>query len=93
MRLDLLRNFTPKKPESDWKELTERVFQVRDDGHVLKLLRALRFAEEQSKKVGDQEGFLLKDQDWLKAGNMLAEIAERDGENFVRGAGFDEAWA
>jgi Questin oxidase-like len=93
MRFDLLRNFTPKKPANEWKELTERVFHVPDDGHIIKLLRALRYAEEQTKEVGDQEGYLLRGQDWLKAGNMLVEIAERKGDTkFVGGSGFDEGW-
>lgn len=93
IRLDLLRNLTPKKPASEWKELTERLFRLPDDGHVLKLLRALRYAEAQAKEVGDQEGYLLRGQDWFKAGNMIVDIAEGKGDsNYVRGSGFDEAW-
>jgi hypothetical protein len=29
---------------------------------------------------------------WLKIGNMVIDSVEDDGTNWVRSAGFDEAW-
>ncbi|KAL2793203.1 hypothetical protein BJX66DRAFT_306566 [Aspergillus keveii] len=66
-----------------------------DDGHLSKLVRALRNAEEVCKPYGGQEkerGLAIAGDSWLKIGNMVNDSVKGEDAMWVRSTGFDEAW-
>ncbi|KAF5018715.1 hypothetical protein F66182_9299 [Fusarium sp. NRRL 66182] len=97
---DLLRNYTPKdgndlvtKPE----DLFPRIHNIVDDGHTVKLARALMLAQRVLKPYEDRGWIKIKgDDEWLRAVYVLAdanEEADAQGETmWIRSAGFEEAW-
>ncbi|GME36003.1 hypothetical protein GTA08_BOTSDO08348 [Neofusicoccum parvum] len=90
-----LTDYTPKNPGDSWDELLNRAraFVDEDDGHAAKMIRALASGSEVCKSV-DRTRFGLKTQDlWLKAANMGMDSVEAGEPNWVRGAGFKQAWA
>lgn len=92
--LALLRDHRFQNKEDTWPGVVQRVFAAPDDGHAVKLVRALRFGQTWCEKNGSgAEGQLLQGDDWVKAARLVVEIVERrDGRAYVRGAGFEEAW-
>lgn len=63
-----------------------------DDGHAVKLGRAVAHGEVVSSKYEDQDWCKIKGFMWLKIGNMVIDSVEDDGEYWARSVGFDEAW-
>ncbi|KAF4978016.1 hypothetical protein FZEAL_5541 [Fusarium zealandicum] len=96
LRGDEIRNYTPKdgnklvdKPE----ELFPRFHKIVDDGHTVKLARALTLAQRVSKPFEDKEWARIKgDEAWLKAVYLLLDGNENAETMWVRAAGFDDAW-
>ncbi|OBT59343.1 hypothetical protein VE04_00264 [Pseudogymnoascus sp. 24MN13] len=77
-----------------WNQLGERLFKINnDDGHAVKLLRALGTAEQVTK--GFEGGKVQKDQ-WLGIGRMVVDSVEAvqgsDQSPWARSVGFDKAW-
>ncbi|KXS94935.1 hypothetical protein AC579_4484 [Pseudocercospora musae] len=91
IRLQDIRSYTPKKA-SGWDEIFDRVVQFDDDGHASKLIRAIASGEKICEAYEGKEGFMLGGGDWLQLGHMVIDSVERPGNNWVRSAGFDEAW-
>ncbi|KAM3414892.1 hypothetical protein BST61_g10035 [Cercospora zeina] len=91
IRLDDIREYVPKK-SSNWEEVFERACKFDDDGHASKLVRAVANGEKVSKPFEGKKGFALEGEDWLKIGHMVIDSVETQGDNWIRSAGFDEAW-
>ncbi|KAK3072515.1 hypothetical protein LTR53_006651 [Teratosphaeriaceae sp. CCFEE 6253] len=91
IRLDLVRQYKPKRP-SGWDEIFDRVVMLDDDGHASKLVRALAHGQRICEPFEDREEFRLKHDDWLKCGHMAIDSVEAGEPHWVRSAGFDEAW-
>ncbi|KAK5134324.1 hypothetical protein LTR08_006753 [Meristemomyces frigidus] len=91
IRLDIIRAYTPKEP-SGWDEIEDRVCRLEDDGHASKLVRALAHGQRICEPYGDREEFRIKHDDWLQMGHMAIDSVEHPSQNWVRSAGFDEAW-
>ncbi|KAF4953460.1 hypothetical protein FSARC_12383 [Fusarium sarcochroum] len=97
---DLLREYKPKdggklvdKPE----DLFPRIHKLVDDGHTVKLARALMLAQRVTKPYEDKEWVRIKgDDEWLRAVYLLLDANEeadkQGGTMWVRSSGFDEAW-
>lgn len=89
--------YTPSKLEAgdaEWKGIFRRLTEFEDDGHAVKLGRAVANAEklckpyeEDGAAVGVLNGFM-----WEKIGNMIVDSVEDTGATWARGAGFPEAW-
>ena len=64
--------------QQQWDGIARRVMAVEDDSHLIKAVRAL----------SGHEGFPLRKDDWLKIGNLVADLAEDypNGEHFFFGA-------
>lgn len=89
-----------------WEDVLERLCEVPDDGHAVKLGRAVRVAEGVCEgfegrggegKVVEGEGkgkWRVKGAMWEKIGNMVVDSVEgsEGGERWVRNAGFERAW-
>ncbi|KAF4445168.1 hypothetical protein FACUT_137 [Fusarium acutatum] len=100
LRGDLLRGYKPKdgdnlvrKPE----DLFPRIHKVVDDGHTVKLARALMLAQRVTKPYENKEWVKIKgDDEWLRAVYLLLDANEeadrQGGTMWVRSSGFDEAW-
>jgi hypothetical protein len=63
-----------------------------EDGHAIKLVRAVKHGEEVSKKYEDEEWCKIKDFMWLKIGNMVVDSVEEEGATWARSVGFEQAW-
>ncbi|RDW88323.1 hypothetical protein BP6252_00355 [Coleophoma cylindrospora] len=87
--------FVPKDLEagsSSWTGVFRRLFDFDDDGHAIKLGRAVRNGQVVCQKFEDEEWCKIKDWQWEKIGNMVVDSVEDTGQNWVRSAGFEEAW-
>ncbi|KAK4546135.1 hypothetical protein LTR36_002272 [Oleoguttula mirabilis] len=91
IRIDDIRDYRPKQP-SGWDEIEDRVCRLDDDGHASKLVRALAHGERICQPYDDREEFRIKHDDWLQMGHMAIDSVEEPSANWVRSAGFDEAW-
>nr|POE51515.1 oxidoreductase afly [Quercus suber] len=95
IRLDIVRGYHPKQ-SSDWDSIEDRVVHLDDDGHASKLVRALAHGQRICEPYESREEFRVKRDDWLQLGHMAIDSVEdsmaKDQPNWVRSAGFDEAW-
>ena len=97
--LSEIATYIPKKLEKgevEWPGLFERLFEFQDDGHAVKLGRAVRNGELVS-EGGDgdkkeREGFKVRGSMWEKIGNMVVDSVEDTGKTWARSVGFEEAW-
>ncbi|TKA71881.1 hypothetical protein B0A55_06333 [Friedmanniomyces simplex] len=91
IRMDLVRQYTPKRP-SGWDGILDRVTALEDDGHASKLVRALAHGQQICEPYEDSEEFRVKHDEWLLMGHMAIDSVEAGEPHWVRSAGFDEAW-
>ena len=92
---DAVRNFTPKDSKplvSKPEELLPQFHVIPDDGHVIKMARALLIVQRVSKEYEGKDWIKMDDDMWLKAHYMLLLGSEGQSSKWVRAAGFDEAW-
>ncbi|RBA10766.1 hypothetical protein FPRO05_05355 [Fusarium proliferatum] len=97
---DLLRSYKPKDGENlvgKPEYLFPRIHKVVDDGHTVKLARALMLAQRVTKPYENKEWVKIKgDDEWLRAVYLLLDANEeadrQGGTMWVRSSGFDEAW-
>jgi hypothetical protein len=95
--LEEISTYTPKrleKGEAEWPGLFQRLFEFHDDGHAVKLGRAVRNGELVTKEWEEKgvewdkvKGFM-----WEKIGNMVVDSVEDTGRTWARSVGFEEAW-
>ncbi|KAF7559043.1 hypothetical protein G7046_g5112 [Stylonectria norvegica] len=99
---DEIRKYVPKNnyiPEgkreiSTPEELFPRYHRIPgDDGHIVKLARALVLAQHVSRKYADRPWIRIVDEDmWLRIHFILLDGTEHLDPKWVRSAGFEEAW-
>lgn len=82
------------KGEWTWDDIVRKVNAMEDDGHVAKLIRALRNGEARGRPYEAQEGFPIRGDMWLQLGRMTVDSVQGLGETtkWVRNAGFAKAW-
>ncbi|KAG9236545.1 hypothetical protein BJ875DRAFT_371942 [Amylocarpus encephaloides] len=93
--LDEIIGYMPVRSgkEAEWEGVFERLFDIEDDGHAVKLGRAVRNGQLMSDQAGNGEGgLMIKGNMWENIGNMVIDSVEDDGAKWGRGVGFDEAW-
>jgi hypothetical protein len=98
--LDEVTAYVPIKPEAgdaEWPGIFRRLSEIEsEDGHAVKLGRAVRNAQLMSedwvRNGGNEEKMRIKGPMWEKIGNMVVDSVEDTGEHWVRSAGFEEAW-
>ncbi|KAM0255218.1 hypothetical protein ACHAQJ_005982 [Trichoderma viride] len=99
LRLDAIKSFSaPEQNNSVTKpaDLLPRFYEIIDDGHTIKVVRALLIAQELSQKYSGKPWIRIADEEtWLKVHQILLQSTEGPQEPalWVRSAGFDEAWA
>jgi hypothetical protein len=93
--LNEITDYEPvKAKEADWNGIFTRFFGFQDDGHAVKLGRAVRNGGLVCGKwveKGD-EGMKVKGEMWEKIGNMAIDSVEDSGAHWARSVGFEEAW-
>ncbi|KAL4933814.1 questin oxidase family protein [Aspergillus undulatus] len=111
-RMDLLMYISRNAPElyldritkypvsSDWDTIVSQSrHHPQDDGHLSKLVRALRNAESVCDVYKGQEkerGLKIAGDSWLRIGNMVNDSVQSSNNEealWIRSTGFDEAWA
>lgn len=96
LKPELLRDYTPKdapKLVDQSEDLFPRFHRIPDDGHAVKLARALVLIQRASEPYQDREWIRMKKQDdWLKAAYVLLDGNENAETRWVRAAGFHQAW-
>jgi hypothetical protein len=92
--LDEIKNYKAKNPRDRWEEIFKRVDRFEDDGHASKLIRTIAQGEKVCKPYEGEadDVFPLKGELWLKLAHMAIDSVEAPGDNWVRSAGFNEAW-
>jgi len=93
--MDEIIQYVPKDMEAgggEWKGIFNRLFEYKDDGHAVKMGRAVAHAELVSRGWEDQEWCKVRNFQFLMIGNMVVDSVEDEGEPWVRNAGFEEAW-
>ena len=69
--LEEVTHYVPKKKDaSDWASIFERANNVDDDGHGVKLVRALAHGEKLCKPWEEKEWCKIRGGMWLQIGNM-----------------------
>lgn len=93
---DIVCTYTPARdetPASKPVDLLPRFHATRDDGHTIKVVRSLLIAQEVSKPYAGKNWLRLRrDDDWLAVHYLLLDGVEGQSSQWVRSAGFDEAW-
>ena len=91
---DAIRNYTPKEKDlvSKPEDLLPRFHRIAEDGHNIKLVRALLIAQQISQKYVDRPWIRMDDDMWLRAHYVLLDGNEHIDPKWVRSAGFEEAW-
>ena len=97
---DEIVNYRPRRSECmNWPDITSRAKDIPCDGHVVKMIRALRHGSTVSRIYEAQNDvggrFPVKGSMWLQIANMVLDSTEdypdvRD--KWMRGPGFDKAW-
>lgn len=83
---------------SSWQGIFDRLEALEEDGHAIKLARAVKHGEEVCGKYDAEEWCRIKggSEMWLKVGNMVVDSVEgeggEEGKMWVRSCGFEEAW-
>jgi hypothetical protein len=74
LRTEEISSYLPKYNARDggdgWESIIHRLWQMNDDGHVAKLIRAVAHGEEVSKPYEGSPGFKVSGEMWQKIGNM-----------------------
>ncbi|UKZ70101.1 uncharacterized protein TrAtP1_011101 [Trichoderma atroviride] len=99
LRLDAIKSFSPKRQASSSAtkpaDLVPRFHEIIDDGHTIKVVRALLLAQELSQKYAGRPWIRIADDEtWFKVHQILLQGTEGPQEPalWVRSAGFEEAW-
>lgn len=94
LRLEEVTGYKARR-EWDWEEIMRRVDGMEDDGHVAKLIRALRNGQERCREFESRDGFQIKGEMWLQLARMTIDSVDGRNEDhvkWVRNAGFAQAW-
>ncbi|KAI0006931.1 hypothetical protein F4779DRAFT_594277 [Xylariaceae sp. FL0662B] len=93
LAFDRIVKYVPKDngsgPES---ELLRRIHSIEDDGHAVKLFRAVGVGQKVCEKYEDKDWAKIKGDLWTKAQHLVVESVESPGERWVHGAGVPAAW-
>ncbi|TVY18131.1 Questin oxidase, partial [Lachnellula arida] len=93
--LEEISTYVPAKLEKgdgEWPGIFQRLWELKDDGHAIKLGRAVRNGELTAEKYGDVEWAKIRGFMWEKIGNMVIDSVEDEGVPWARSVGFDQAW-
>lgn len=73
-------------------DLLPRFHVIEDDGHTIKVVRALLIAQEETRRYATRPWVRIREEDWVRVHYLLLRSVEGQTMRWVRSAGFDEAW-
>ncbi|KAE8422569.1 oxidoreductase AflY [Aspergillus pseudocaelatus] len=74
---DRITGYQPKQAATGWPDVVQRARVYQDDGHACKVIRALLCAENVCQPFEGEEGFPLKNADFLTLAHMTMDSVER----------------
>jgi hypothetical protein len=77
---------------TSWPGIFARLLAFEDDGHAVKLGRAVAHGEQASRAYEGAKWARVSKPMWEKIGNMVIDSVEDTGATWVMSAGFEEAW-
>ncbi|KAJ0388076.1 hypothetical protein COL922a_001059 [Colletotrichum nupharicola] len=99
IRVDAISSYRPKDKDQNKQlvskptDLLPRFHHQSDDGHTIKVVRALGICQELSQKYSNKPWVRIKnDDEWLKLHYSVLDGTEHSGTKWVRSTGLDEAW-
>ncbi|KAI2608531.1 uncharacterized protein GGS25DRAFT_490718 [Hypoxylon fragiforme] len=94
LSLDNIASYIPKDEKSDSEDVQlHRMHILEDDGHAIKLFRAVRLGQKLSKDYENRDWIKIKGDLWTKVSHLVIDSVESRGEpRWVRGAGDPAAW-
>ncbi|WYZ38873.1 hypothetical protein EsH8_III_000787 [Colletotrichum jinshuiense] len=99
LSVDEIKSYRPKDKDqgkalvSKPTDLLPRFHNIPDDGHTIKVVRALGICHDLSAKYGEKPWIKIRgDDEWLNLYYMLLDGTEHAEMRWVRAAGFEEAW-
>lgn len=100
LRTEAINDYEPRRSDcNNWSSVFDRALKVPDDGHVVKMIRALRHGSIISRPYEEAEeasaAFPVKGDMWVKIANMVLDTTEDHPhtlDKWMRGPGFDQAW-
>lgn len=98
LRLDYLCSHRSRLPNQGWAEVFERACLHEDDGHMSKMIRSTKLAQDISKPYDHLPEFRVKQDMFLTAGIAMIDSGTSQPMtwtkhwDFIRGAGFPGAW-
>ncbi|KAJ4361267.1 hypothetical protein N0V95_002036 [Ascochyta clinopodiicola] len=96
--MEWILSHQPRYQNTGWKQVFERVCEHKDDGHMSKLIRALKHAEEVSKPYDHLPEFYVKQHMFLPAAiaavDSSSDVPMIGIQHFdiIRGAGYAKMW-
>lgn len=100
LRISEIQNYVPRQSDSmNWGKIIERAKKIPDDGHVVKMVRALNQGHDLCQPLeavkNDSISLPLRDDMWLKAANMVLDSTQ-DGvkvpDKWLFGPRYDQCW-
>lgn len=97
-KMEWVLSHKPRYPNTDWNQVIQRVLNHKDDGHMAKLIRAIKHAEEVSAPYNHMPEFRVKQNMFLPAAiaaiDSSSDIPMIGIQHFdlVRGAGYTCQW-
>ncbi|KAF7534954.1 hypothetical protein G7054_g5790 [Neopestalotiopsis clavispora] len=92
IRMDLIHPSPSPGSPGAAAALLPRMHAFVDDGHAIKLFRAIAIGREVCKPYEDKDWIIIKGDLWDQIAHMVVDSVEAPGPTWVRNAGFDEAW-
>lgn len=97
-RWDWILSHKSKLPLQDWASVFDRACYHEDDGHMSKMIRSTKHAQDTSKPFDHLPEFRVKQGEFLPAGIAMIDSGSKQPMtwtkhwDFVRGAGWKDAW-
>lgn len=100
LRIEEIQDYVPRQPESmNWEKIIDRSKKIPDDGHVVKIIRALNQGYDLSQPLEGMEddsiSLPIRNEMWLKIANMVLDSTQ-DGvkvpDKWLFGPRYDQCW-
>ncbi|KAI1371546.1 hypothetical protein F4677DRAFT_435517 [Hypoxylon crocopeplum] len=93
LSIDSITSYVPKdKNMGPTNEQLSRIHVLEDDGHAIKLFRAVNLGQKVVEKYNDKDWVKIKGDSWTKLSHLVVDSVESSGPRWVRGAGEPAAW-
>ncbi|KAK5704722.1 hypothetical protein LTR17_021636 [Elasticomyces elasticus] len=100
LRIAEIQNYVPRQPDSmNWEKIIDRSKKIPDDGHVVKMIRALNQGHDLSQPLEPMEDdsiiLPVRNEIWLKVANVVLDSTQdgvRVPDKWLFGPRYDQCW-